>query len=215
MKTILCYGDSNTWGFVPGSFVAEPLFMERYPRNKRWTGILQSLLGSDYYVVEEGLNGRTTNVDYQELVNRNGKTFLPVCLYAHSPIDLVVLMLGPNDLKVEFNRTSDDVMTGISELLEIIKISTFGSDMKQSPQVLLVSPPEIVHEEGFNGVFKGAMKRGADLGSKLNKLADKNGCYFLDACLHVSCSKIDGVHLSAAGHELFARAIYKTIKMII
>lgn len=51
-KTILCYGDSNTWGNVPSSFL-------RYPRDVRWPAVLQNLLGEDYEVISEGLCGRT------------------------------------------------------------------------------------------------------------------------------------------------------------
>ena len=100
-KTILCYGDSNTWGFVPCQENYQSC-TKRYSREIRWTGRLQCLLGEDFYVIEEGLNSRTTNVDYFVLPNRNGATYLPSCLYSHAPIDLVVLALGGNDLKTYF-----------------------------------------------------------------------------------------------------------------
>jgi len=87
-KTILCYGDSNTWGFVPSTegygptANKKPLRFQRYSRDERWTGRLQKLLGEDYYVIEEGLNGRTTNINSLLPPNRNGKTYLPPCLYS-------------------------------------------------------------------------------------------------------------------------------------
>ena len=87
MKTILCYGDSNTYGLRPDS-------NQRYPREIRWTGLLQKSLGEDYYVIEEGLSGRTTLWDDPIEEHKNGKTYLFPCLESHSPIDLVVLMLS-------------------------------------------------------------------------------------------------------------------------
>lgn len=92
-KKILCYGDSNTWGLVAGSINWETYYMERYSFPIRWTGRLQQLLGKSYRVIEEGLNGRTTNADHNELPGRNGKTYLEPCLASHRPLDLVVLFL--------------------------------------------------------------------------------------------------------------------------
>ena len=105
-RTILCYGDSNTWGYVPQSPAEKNLTIQRYPRHIRWPGILQNLLGEKFHVVEEGLNSRTTNLDYPIPPDRNGKTYLPSCLYTHAPIDLVILALGGNDLKNSFRCRS-------------------------------------------------------------------------------------------------------------
>ncbi len=135
MKNILCYGDSNTWGFVPGSLNFETYYVERYPYHKRWTGILQKRLGDNYRIIEEGLNGRTTNVDYANEQGRNGKTFLPIALYSHAPLDLAILMLGMNDLKKEFNRSAAEIASATSELIEIIQKSTFGKNMQSAPEI--------------------------------------------------------------------------------
>lgn len=98
MKSILCYGDSNTYGLMPDS-------PDRYPRDVRWTGILQKKLGEDYYVIEEGLSGRTTLWDDPIEEHKNGKKYLLPCLDSHKPVDLVILMLGTNDLKTRFSLT--------------------------------------------------------------------------------------------------------------
>src|SRR5476651_2205463 len=95
--TVLCYGDSNTWGQKPDK-------SGRYPADIRWTGRLQQLLGNGYYIIEEGLGSRTTDLDYDKKSGRNGKIYLIPCLESHNPIDVVVLMLGTNDLKIEFDR---------------------------------------------------------------------------------------------------------------
>ena len=108
MKTVLCYGDSNTYGAKPIGFdiLDSPLIAGdmRFSRDERWTGILQKELEPDYFVIEEGLNARTTSFDDPvEGFHKNGKTYLLPCLESHAPIDLVILMLGTNDLKKRFS----------------------------------------------------------------------------------------------------------------
>ena len=97
LKNILCYGDSNTWGYIPGSLDFRTMQVKRYEQTVRWTGRLQSLVEGNANIIEEGLNGRTTNIDYKDIPGRNGKTYLLPCLYSHAPLDLVILWLGFND----------------------------------------------------------------------------------------------------------------------
>ncbi len=92
IKTILCYGDSNTWGYIPAT-------AGRYPPDVRWPGVMRKLLGEKYNVIEEGLNGRTTVWEDPYKPGRNGLELLIPILDSHNPIDLVVVMLGTNDLK--------------------------------------------------------------------------------------------------------------------
>src|SRR3989338_4272861 len=115
-KKIICYGDSNTWGCIPDS-------VERYSVGVRWTGLLQKMLGEDYEVIEEGLNGRTTVLDdpQVERIGKNGKTYLLPCLESQNPLDMVVVMLGTNDTKAKFNRTPQQIAEGLEELIRIIK----------------------------------------------------------------------------------------------
>src|SRR3990167_10359382 len=183
-KTILCYGDSNTWGYVPSVDYFLP--KSRYARNERWSGILQELLGSDYYVIEEGLNSRTTNIDYAPPPNRNGKTYLLPCLYSHSPIDLVILALGGNDTKTYFNRSAAQIKDGLAELVNIIQSSTYGNDMVRSPQILITTCaipfPFIEDVQDENGVrfMQGAVKKSQELVSLYALLAKEKGCHYLD-----------------------------------
>lgn len=92
MRHILCYGDSNTWGYTPGTG-------ERHAPDVRWTGVLRRLLGEGWEVLEEGMNGRTTVFDNPMSQGRNGSAYLLTCLETHKPLDLVILMLGTNDLR--------------------------------------------------------------------------------------------------------------------
>ncbi len=215
MKTILCYGDSNTWGFVPGSLNMQTYYMERYARDKRWTGLLQAKLGDDFYVVEAGLNARTTNLDYKDLPGRNGKTYLLPCLYSASPIDLVVLFLGVNDLKIEFNRNSTQIAAGLTELIELIQSTKYGRGMQLPPPILLIGYPTISHENYEGGLFVGALERSKGLNQLYEALAKKYGADYLDAAPHIKLSEIDGLHIDEAGQKIFAELIYQKIKAII
>lgn len=218
-KNILCYGDSNTWGYVPQSDHSSPKM--RYPRNIRWPGVLQALLGDGFHVIEEGLNSRTTNVDYALPPDRNGKTYLPSCLYSHSPLDLVVLGLGGNDTKTYFNRSADQIKNGLAELIDIIQSSPYGSDMVQAPQVLIITcaiPFPFIEEfqdEGGVKFLEGAVKKSHELVSLYAQLASEKKCHFIDLSKDVIPSKIDGVHYDEVAHKKCAEMLAVKIKKIV
>jgi len=218
-QSILCYGDSNTWGYVPTSFdSAQPI--SRYPRKERWTGRLQDLLGNDYYVVEEGLNSRTTNIDYSKQPDRNGKTYLPSCLYSHAPINLVVLALGGNDAKSYFNRAPQEIASGLCELIDIIQQSYYGPGMTQPPKILITTPPiplpiaeTHVDENGLK-FFAGGINKMQKMPAIYEKLARDKNCDYLDLSNEVTPSAIDGVHYDSVMHERFAKLLCEKIKDI-
>ena len=106
MKNILCFGDSNTWGCVPGVF-------SRFPLDKRWTGLLAKALGEEYHVIEDGVKGRTVAVDDPHVPFRNGLSSLGYSLLRASPIDLMIVMLGTNDIKSFFPFTPYVVSNGV------------------------------------------------------------------------------------------------------
>ncbi len=135
MKSILCYGDSNTYGYNPENGL-------RYPEDVRWTGRLQMLLGPEYKVIEEGCNSRTTTRDDPVDAWKNGLPYLRPCLNSHKPIDVVILMLGSNDLKKNFHLTAEEIAAGAGELVDVIR--EFTSE-KQGfiPKIILISPPLI------------------------------------------------------------------------
>ena len=120
MRELLAYGDSNTWGLVPGKNLKN-----RYPRNKRWTGILEDKL-KDVRVYEEGLCGRTTVFEDELRPDRRGVDFLPVLLESHYPVDGVILMLGTNDCKTYYNASPYTIGKGVERCLaEIEKYTGF------------------------------------------------------------------------------------------
>lgn len=202
---VLCYGDSNTWGDPPSK-------LSRYPVDVRWPGKLQKLLGSEFEIIEEGLCGRTTDVDDPKEAGRNGKTYLLPCLNTHKPIDIFVLMLGTNDLKERFNKSPEDIAKSISSLIKIVKSAKVGSKGK-TPKIILISPPT-VREHGILPILgmKGAAEKSKELASKLKDVASKNSCLFIDISKYVEPSRIDGAHLSAESHHKIAEVISKIIK---
>ncbi|HSW68864.1 MAG TPA: SGNH/GDSL hydrolase family protein [Gammaproteobacteria bacterium] len=219
-RTILCYGDSNTWGYVPLDFSKEITAIQRYPRHARWPGVLQKFLGEKFHIVEEGLNSRTTNLDYQIPPDRNGKTYLPSCLYSHAPIDLVILALGSNDLKTYFDRTPAGIRQGLAELIDIIQGSWYGEKMKNAPQILIMSPFKVLFmAEQFkdeHGVFflKDAGKKSQELVHEYADLANEKNCHFLDVSASIFPSEIDGMHLDESAHQKLAAIISEKVRSI-
>lgn len=218
-KTILCYGDSNTWGYVPMAEHAGP--KKRYPRSVRWPGLLQILLGEQFYVVEEGLNSRTTNLDYSQPPERNGKTYLPPCLYSHAPLDLVVLSLGGNDTKTYFNRSANEIAHGLGELIDLIQLSEYGPDMQSAPQVLVTSPviplaftEKYVDEAGVPFMV-GGVNKAREMVQAFAQLANQKNCGYINLSDKVLPSNIDGVHYDEAAHSLCAHLLASKIKEIL
>jgi len=218
-KNILCFGDSNTWGFIPTIFDYETFHMERYSRDIRWPGFMQNLLGNDYFVIEEGLNGRTTDVDYPDIPGRSGISYLEPCLYTHSPIDLVIILLGVNDLKLIFNRSIKDISMGLEKLIKIIKNSSYGKDLKSAPEIMIVGPPHLLHEGYLDAnnepVFTGGMAKSNQFHDYFSNLAKDNNCHYINIGNKVKVSKIDGLHLDEVGHAKVGELIASKVKHIL
>ena len=218
MKNILCFGDSNTWGFVPGAFDPETLYMKRYSIRERWPGLLSNILGEDFHIIEEGLNGRTTNVEYPDLSGRSGTSYILPCLYSHSPLDLVILNIGINDTKVIFDRSMMEISKGMAEIIDLIRSTSYGPDMQGQPQILLLSPSALIHEgyvdQNNESAFKGGMEKSLLFNDYYEKLALERDCHYVDLQSVVSYSKIDGLHYDKRGHEVVASSVASKINEI-
>jgi lysophospholipase L1-like esterase len=219
MKTILCYGDSNTHGALPIDFdlLETPFISSRYrlPREKRWTGILQRELGSGYYVIEEGLNGRTTVWDDPvEGAHKNGLKYLVPCLESHAPIDLVLLMLGTNDLKKKFSVSAFDIALSIGVLVNTIQQSGFGPDGK-NPKVLLMCPPPLGKMSYLSELFTEGVKNSLELAKHYKKIAKLYGCDFLDVAEIIRPGDIDGIHYEEKEVEKLGLALVKVVRQIL
>ena len=207
MKTVVCYGDSNTWGYDPNT-------KTRFPNDVRWTGVLRQELGADYLVIEEGLNGRTTVWDDPIEGYKNGKEYLIPCLETHRPFDLIVIMLGTNDLKARFSLSAYDIAEGAGVLVDIVQKSDAGIDGK-APQVLLTAPPPIARLSEYAEMFEGAAAKSLRLSQHYQRVAAERGCHFLDAGQIVTSSDVDGIHFEASEHQKLGIAIAAAVKKIL
>lgn len=207
MRRILCFGDSNTWGYDPAT-------QERFDEATRWTGVLQAALGRDFAVIEEGLNGRTTVWNDPIEGHKNGHDYLVPCLESHRPLDLVVLMLGTNDLKRRFSLSAYDIAQGVAVLLRAVSYSGAGRD-GQPPRVLLLAPPPTARLSDFAEMFEGAGPKSLLLGQHYRVVAEQGHAAFLDTATVVRTSDIDGIHLEAAEHAKLGRAVAHEVLALI
>jgi len=206
--TVLCYGDSNTYG-------ARPDEDGRFPADQRWTGRLQALLGDRYAVIEEGLNGRTTDLDYADRPGRNGRAYLGPCLASHNPLDAVVLMLGSNDVKTEFGRSAADVAGALGGLLD--DIAEYAVDRAgRTPTIVLVSPVEMddtrpLYAEWTATEFDAAsVAASRGFAGAIGRLAEDRGVVFVAASSAAEPGD-DGLHLGGESHRRLGELLARTI----
>jgi lysophospholipase L1-like esterase len=210
LRTVLCFGDSNTHGQMPGR---GPL--ERYGRDIRWAGVLEKNLGSGWLVLEEGLSGRTTvHSDPVEGAHKNGRTYLKPCLQSHAPLDLVIIMLGTNDLKVRFNMPPSEVAMGIGCLVYDIRELAPGPS-GQIPEIMIVAPPPMLDDlNEWEAIFSGAQEKSLKLALAFEVMADSLGVHFFDASTVCQCSPADGFHIDAHAHQQLGEALAQEILAI-
>ena len=211
MKTVLCYGDSLTWGVDAEN-------QARHAYEDRWTSVLQKGLGHGVRVIPEGLNGRTTVYDdHTAACDRNGARILPTVLETHSPLDLIVILLGTNDLKPVFANNAVIIGHGIKRLVEIIKHHPWPMDMESVPEILIVSPPPLCETEDplLGPMFAGRLGEAQNLASVYRDLADELGCGFFDAGSVAKTTPVDGVHLDAENTRAVGRGLEPIVRMML
>lgn len=204
---VLCYGDSNTWGYIAGT---------AQRREERWTAVCQRILGEDYTIIENGLNGRTTVFDDPFNDYLNGKKNLGYTLISQKPIDLAVLMLGTNDLKY---TGAVGAVTGADELVrmllnanEIYRVSQ--PVFPKGAKVLVLAPPVIdraldsLRPDSTVAGKAGDSERFAVL---YRQMAENRGVYFMDAALYAKPSIVDCVHIDAESHLRLGKAVAEKI----
>jgi lysophospholipase L1-like esterase len=200
MRTVVCYGDSNTWG-------SDPETGERFAEEVRWPGVLRRVLGEGYYVVEEGLPGRTTVWDDPiEGAYKNGRAYLRACLESHKPIDLVTLMLGTNDLKARFGSSASDIAQAAAGLADETMRSGCGP-AGGAPVVMLIAPPRVGRLTEMAQMFEGAKEKSRQFPKHYEYFAEHHGCEFLDASEIIVSSDVDGIHFEADEHRKLGEAV--------
>ncbi len=205
MFNILCFGDSNTFGTNPAG--------GRHPRSVRWTGLLQHMLGEDFYVIEEGMGGRTTVWDDPLEPGRSGMMALPIALQSHKPLDLVILSLGTNDCKTHFNASPGVIARGMDSLCRLVRRFDYGPKA-EAPQILLVSPIYIgshIERSSFPSFDHTSRPKSMALAPLYKALASQYNGLFLDASQVAGPSELDQLHMDAAGHLSIADHLYHMI----
>ncbi len=215
MKRILCFGDSNTWGNMPG-------LGTRYPKDVRWTGILAKELGEEYEIIEDGLNGRTTVYDDYFVDYRNGKKGLGYSLCANAPIDLVILSLGTNDLKY-----TDAIGTykGVEELLHfmtaaevVCKYPTSGGMIFPDGLKVLVVSPIALHKDIAvkrpESAVADKYEESTRFAPYFCAVAERRGAYFLDAAMYAVPSEKDCIHMDVESHVSLGHGIAEKVRSI-
>lgn len=212
-KTVLCYGDSNTHGSKPDR-------SGRYVADVRWTGLLQKQLGDEYYVIEEGLGGRTTDLEHPNPAkpSRNGLVYFKACLNSHAPLDFIIIMLGTNDLKKTYNRTPQDVADALHQYTDYV-YEFYANRDQAKPKVIIVSPPymdatasNFVESMPQPGVYdEVSAEKSHHFAEPFRKLADETGCLFFDAA-PIAKTGEDGCHLTAEAHQNLANSLEEIVK---
>jgi len=208
MKSILCYGDSNTWGFNPET-------QSRFDEQTRWTGVMSASLGSEYRIIEEGLNGRTTVFDDPISGPKNGLTYLLPCLESHQPLDLVILALGVNDLKKRFSLPATDIADGVRRLVQVIQQQGNAFCKIPAPQVLIVAPPPTAKLTLYSEMFEGAEEKSKLLAKHYLRVSKETNCAYLDAGSVIKASPLDGIHFELEEHKKLGQALADQVKNLL
>lgn len=200
---ILCYGDSNTWGYHPGDGV-------RYDSRTRWAARLARLTG--WEVVEEGLNGRTTVFYAQDEHYRCGYDFVEPCVLSHIPLDWIAVMLGSNDTKCRYQASAQDIADGMARVIDWMRECCARKG--QYPRILLIAPPRLdssLTGEEFPDFDAQSDKTIVEIEALYEQLAREKDCVFLRASDVVTDIGSDGLHMTQLGHKNLAEAAARVL----
>ena len=205
MKQILIYSDSLSWGIIPNT-------RKRLSFEERWTGVFETELNkgsTTVRVIENCLNGRRTVWSDPFKEGRDGSQGLAQVIEMHSPLELVILMLGTNDFQCMHNNNAWLSAQGTAKLIDIIRSAPIEPEMP-IPEIMIVAPPEIIKPKGYiANKFKGAEERYCGLNDELKIIAKENNTAFFDSNTVITASKIDGLHLDMEQHKTLGLALAK------
>lgn len=210
-RTVLTFGDSNTYGTPPARARGEN---RRFGPDIRWPCVMQGILGPDWTVIEEGLPGRTTCLPDPVMgPHMDGQVGLRIALESHGPIDLVVIMLGTNDLQIHHRSSVDQIIGGLARLLAIARSEPYQTRHKGF-DIMLVCPPAILEQGVFRDTLMGGHAKSVALPAQMAALAAHWGVPFMDAGAHIGSSQIDGIHFDADDHVILGKAIAAKISTL-
>ena len=200
MKTVLCFGDSNTYGYNPSNG-------GRYDKNTRWTGVLSTLLGEQFNVIEAGCNNRTAFNDNPAGKNYTGTKAINA--YLTQNLDYIILFIGINDLQTQYNTEPTDFISGLTKLIQPIK------EKVPNAQIFLLAPPKTnpaIMKCFFKTLFdETVIEKSEKLPHIYKQIATTHNCNFINLTEIISTSTKDGLHLEPSEHKTIAEAIYKTL----
>lgn len=204
--SVLCYGDSNTYGYDPETG-------GRYPYEKRWTTLLGDMLGEKYEVIAEGLNGRTTAYDRPGAAWKNGAGSFVACLGTHKPVDYIVIMLGTNDCNEELGLSAEDIAGGMETLVKLAEDEAPG--LQGYVPEIIVAAPAAIQEDFERSPFADkltyeSVRKSNDIGPLYREIAERHGTRFADATHDIEVSH-DCEHLTVKGHRQMAKLLFYTI----
>ena len=207
MEQILVYSDSLTWGIVPDT-------RNRLPFDKRWPGVFEkslSNMGKDIRVIENCLNGRRTAWSDPFKEGRDGSIGLAQVIEMHSPLKLVILMLGTNDFQCTHNNNAWLSAQGMAKLINIVRQAPIEPGMPV-PEIMVISPPKIIKPKGsIAHKFNEAEKRDIGLASELKRISKEYSAHFFDSTTMTKASAVDGIHLDENQHLELGKAIAKAV----
>jgi lysophospholipase L1-like esterase len=204
MQTILCFGDSNTHGTIPMPTLEG---LGRFGHEARWPSVMAGALGAGFEVIAEGHPGRTTVLDDpMEGEHRSGIRVLPSLLESHKPLDLVIVMLGTNDLKNCFHVSAADIAFFLDRLVRVIQAAGDG------PLVIVVAPPPIVVVGCLAQMFAGGAAKSQGLAEAIRAMTVRMGVGFLDAGAFIEVSPVDGIHYEAEAQVTLGLALAEAVR---
>lgn len=214
-KHIVCFGDSNTHGYCadPGDCADGGI---RFNESERWPCLLQTALGEDYLVCEEGLNGRTTVFTDPINEGMDGIRSLPVCLNTHEPVSLLIIMLGTNDTKARFNASAGCIAAGMERLIARAKTVSCWAD--GTSNILLIAPAPIEDAMESTPTVEthghGAAEKARQLARYYAAVAQRQQVHFLDAA-GCPINPVDYMHLTREGHAMLARRVLQRVRELV
>ena len=200
MKKVLCFGDSNTFGFIPESG-------KRYDKNTRWSGILTQLAAEKFEIIEAGCNNRTAFTDNPAGFEQTGYKVLPTLL--NKDLDCVILAIGVNDLQFFYNPSFEEIKNGMRRLVDIVR------EHCPKAEIILVSPARLT-DNIFNGYFRAmfdkiSIEKSLHLSEIYESIAKEKNCRFADWDKIVTVSPKDGLHLEPDAHKKIAEAMFESL----
>jgi len=205
-KRIMVYGDSNSWGYMPN-------LNKRFDKWTRWPAVMATELGEEYYVAEENVNGRTTCFDDAVNDNRNGRKNLSYCLDTQKPLDLVIIMLGNNDVRSFYNADAKYIARCMQSLVEKVNLEM------PAAKVLVIAPPHLKMSvlTGILGHYytEADVVKSRELAAEYASMCKAKGALFFDAQTVIECCDEDGIHITGENHRKLGKHMAGLVKEIL